>query len=74
MLAGDVCYEQDLSLRVFDWLRALAGKGTTVLLGDPGRTYLPKQGLAKGVTYAVQTSRELEDTDVRNASVWRGLG
>jgi predicted nicotinamide N-methyase len=40
-------------------------------LGDPGRTYLPKNGLERIVAYGVKTSRELEDTDVRNAMVWR---
>ncbi len=40
-------------------------------MGDPGRTYLPKDGLEWVVRYAVKTTRELEDTDVRNAVVWR---
>ena len=44
-----------------------------MLIGDPGRTYLPKSGLEKLVSYAVKTTRELEDTDVRNTSVWRLL-
>ncbi len=42
-----------------------------MLLGDPGRSYLPKAGLERVIAYAVQTSRELEDTDLRNAVVWR---
>jgi predicted nicotinamide N-methyase len=71
VLAGDVCYEGPMTLRVEAWLRALAADGTLVLLGDPGRTYLPKQGLERIIAYAVKTSRELEDTDVRNAAVWR---
>ncbi len=57
--------------RVWAWLRALAGRGVGVLIGDPGRTYLPKQGLERVIAYAVQTSRELEDSDLRNAVVWR---
>ena len=71
VLAGDVCYERPMAERVFSWLQALAGQGVQVLMGDPGRTYLPKTGLEKITRYAVQTSRELEDTDVRNAFVWR---
>jgi predicted nicotinamide N-methyase len=51
----------------------LADAGATVLLGDPGRTYLPKEGLERIIAYAVKTSRELEDTDLRNAVVWRVL-
>ncbi len=71
VLAGDVCYEQPMAGRVFDWLVQLAGSGATVLLGDPGRSYLPRQGLEKLATYKVPTTRELEDCDLRNAGVWR---
>jgi predicted nicotinamide N-methyase len=71
VLAGDICYERPLADRVTAWLRSLSESGITVLLGDPGRTYLPKEGLDWLVRYAVKTTRELEDTDVRNAVVWR---
>jgi predicted nicotinamide N-methyase len=71
VLAGDICYERPLADRVTAWLRSLSEAGITVLLGDPGRTYLPKDGLDWLVRYAVKTTRELEDTDVRNAVVWR---
>lgn len=36
VLAGDVCYEREMSERVFAWLTALAARGATVLMGDPG--------------------------------------
>ncbi len=71
ILAGDICYEQPLAQQVEDWLHAHANKGTAVLIGDPGRTYLPKQNLSKLVSYAVKTTRELEDMDVRNTTVWQ---
>ncbi|MDO8838800.1 MAG: methyltransferase [Parvibaculum sp.] len=73
VLVGDVCYEGPLSARIEAWLRTLAGEELPVLIGDPGRTYLPKTGMEKLVSYAVKTTRELEDTDVRNTSVWRVL-
>ena len=66
-------YERPLAERIEAWLRRLAAEGVEVLIGDPGRTYLPKSGLEKLVSYAVKTTRELEDTDVRNTSVWRLL-
>lgn len=71
VLAGDICYERELAERVFAWLQALSARGARVLIGDPGRNYLPKDGLERMISYAVKTTRELEDSDVRNASVWR---
>ncbi len=71
VLAGDICYEQPLADRVMRWLRDLAATGIPVFLGDPGRAYLPKERLEWVVGYAVKTTREIEDTDVRNAVVWR---
>ncbi len=71
VLAGDVCYERPAAERITAWLRGLAGNGCLVLMGDPGRTYLPREGLERVIGYAVKTSRELEDTDLRNAVVWQ---
>jgi predicted nicotinamide N-methyase len=74
VLDGDVCYERPMAEAVEAWLKGLAAQGTAVLLGDPGRSYLPTAGLERVVAYAVKTSRELEDTDVRNTVVWRIVG
>ena len=71
VLAGDVCYERAMSERVFDWLTALAARGALVLIGDPGRNYLPKDRLAPLATYEVQTTRELEDREIRRTTVYR---
>lgn len=71
VLIGDMCYEQPLAERIETWVHVLVEAGATALIGDPGRTYLPKSGLEKLISYAVRTTRELEDTDVRNTSVWR---
>ncbi len=71
VLIGDMCYERPLAERIETWVHALVEAGATALIGDPGRAYLPKSGLEKLISYAVRTTRELEDTDVRNTSVWR---
>jgi predicted nicotinamide N-methyase len=71
--AGDVCYERDMAERLVPWLRALAGRGALVLLGDPGRAYLPAAGLVEHARYLVPTSRELEDRDARDTVVWQVL-
>jgi predicted nicotinamide N-methyase len=71
VLAGDVCYERPAAERIVAWLRSLASERCLVLMGDPGRTYLPRQGLERIIAYGVKTSRELEDSDLRNAVVWK---
>lgn len=71
--AGDVCYEQPMAARVARWLAALAGDGCLVLLGDPGRAYLPASGLRERARYLVPTSQELEDSDTRDGVVWQVL-
>ncbi len=71
VLAGDVCYERPMADRVIPWLRFLAGSGVTVLMGDPGRAYLPEQGLVEVATYNVPTSKELEDRELRVTRVLR---
>jgi predicted nicotinamide N-methyase len=70
ILAGDICYENPLATRVLAWLAAARDAGATVLIGDPGRTYFPKDGLTKLAEYQVQTTRELEDFEVKKTSVW----
>jgi predicted nicotinamide N-methyase len=71
VLAGDVCYEGPMAKSVFAWFQALAGQGVTILMGDPGRTYLPPDGLSEIARYQVPTSVDLEDKATRQTSVWR---
>jgi predicted nicotinamide N-methyase len=71
ILIGDMCYERPLADRLVPWLRALAQRGATVLVGDPGRAYLPKEGLTKIADYAVPTSLDLEDRTVRDTVIWQ---
>ena len=71
VLAADICYEQPAAGRASDWLRGLARRGIDVLIGDPGRTYLPRDELERVATYAVETTTELEDCSLRHTGVWR---
>jgi predicted nicotinamide N-methyase len=71
VLAGDVCYERPMAERVITWFRALAGRGVAILMGDPGRAYLPQSGLVELARYQVPTSLELEDRTQRETIVWR---
>jgi predicted nicotinamide N-methyase len=71
VLAGDVCYEKPMADRVIAWFRALAGRGVAILMGDPGRAYLPRNGLVELARYQVPTTLELEDRQMRETIVWR---
>jgi predicted nicotinamide N-methyase len=62
-----------MASRVARWLEALAGRGLLVLLGDPGRAYLPANGLRERTRYVVPTSRDLEDRETRDGVVWQVL-
>ena len=73
ILLGDMCYERPLAERLLVWLEERRRAGATVLLGDPGRSYFPKSGVEKLATYRVQTTRELEDREIRETSVYRLL-
>jgi predicted nicotinamide N-methyase len=73
VLVGDMCYERPLAERLLAWLTRLAASGATVLLGDPGRSYFPKSGVERLATYRVQTTRDLEDREIRETGVYRLL-
>ena len=70
ILAGDICYEKTLTGRVLNWLQTARAAGVRVLIGDPGRTYFPKSGLAPLAEYQVRTTRELEDFEIKRTGVW----
>jgi predicted nicotinamide N-methyase len=70
ILAGDICYEKPLAARVMAWLEAGARRGARVLIGDPGRSYFPREGLVRLAEYQVPTTRELEDMEVKRTAVW----
>ena len=70
ILAGDICYEKPLAEQVMAWLATAKAQGATVLIGDPGRSYFPKAGLTRLAEYQVQTTRELEDMEVKKTAVW----
>jgi predicted nicotinamide N-methyase len=71
--AGDICYEQPMAERAMRWLRRLAGRGSLVLLGDPGRAHVPGIGLCELARYDVPTSQDLEGRERCDGFVWRVL-
>jgi predicted nicotinamide N-methyase len=71
IMAGDICYQQAMSTTLIRFLRLCAEAGTVVVLADPGRAYVPQEGLVKLASYDVPTSRDIEDKDARTATVYR---
>lgn len=70
ILVGDLFYDRDIAVRLLDWLHAQAAAGKTVLIGDPGRSYLPKSSLRLIAEYQVPVSRALEDAEIKRTGVW----
>ena len=71
VLAGDCWYEGRLAERVMPWLGRARDNGVDVLVGDPGRRYLPTDELVQLASYDVETTTELEDLRQKSAGVYR---
>jgi predicted nicotinamide N-methyase len=67
ILVGDLFYEKSLAESCFAFLQKAKAE---VLIGDPGRSYLPKDKLVKRASYSVPVSRELEDSEIKQTAVW----
>ncbi|MBT5051370.1 MAG: methyltransferase [Rhodospirillaceae bacterium] len=70
ILAGDVFYERAMASSIAQWLSAAARAGGLVLACDPGRAYLPQEGVESVATYDVPTSLDLEDNLSRITTIW----
>lgn len=71
VLAGDVFYDRQFADLIIPWFTTLAASGAVVLVGDPGRSYLPRELLSSLATYEVPVTRVLEDSEVKKTTVWR---
>lgn len=71
VLAGDIAYEADMAGQCFAWLAGLARAGADVVVGDPGRTFLPRDQLTAVATYEIPVTRALEDSEIKRTQVWR---
>jgi len=70
ILVGDLFYEQQTAARCLAFLQQ---SSADILIGDPGRSYLPKELLISVAQYQVPVSRDLEDSEIKQTSVWRFL-
>lgn len=68
---GDLFYERDLAERLLAWLDGFLAAGVPVLVGDPGRSYLPRARLEELASYETPVTRDLEDAEIKRSTVWR---
>jgi predicted nicotinamide N-methyase len=71
LLAGDVFYDREMTAAILPWFDRLAENGIEVLVGDPGRSYCPKDRLTKLAVYEVPVLTALEGSEVKRTTVWR---
>ena len=69
VLAGDAFYERRMAHHALGFLRRMREAGARVLIGDPGRAYLPP-GLTALASYPVPAWAGLEDTEIKPTTVW----
>jgi predicted nicotinamide N-methyase len=71
ILVGDLFYEKTVAARCLTWLWQAQEQGAKVFIGDPGRSYLPKEQLEKLAEYNVPVTRDLEDAEIKKTAVWQ---
>jgi predicted nicotinamide N-methyase len=70
VLAGDVFYSRPMTERVLPFLQRARDGGARVLVGDPGRAYLPRGLFTAVATYDVPVTHALESADSKATTVW----
>jgi predicted nicotinamide N-methyase len=71
VLVGDAFYDRDMAARLLPFLARARQAGALVLVGDPGRAYLPRDRFTQVAAYDVPVERVIEDADVKPTTVWR---
>lgn len=71
LLVGDLFYERELADRVLAFLSTAVRAGARILIGDPGRSYFPRERFEKLAEHRVPVTRELEDAEIKQTAVWQ---
>jgi predicted nicotinamide N-methyase len=70
ILAGDVCYEEEMAAQILPWLETAQRAGTQVLIGDPGRHYFPREIMVLLDAYDVPTTWAVEGAETKRTGVY----
>ena len=71
VLVGDLFYERGLAGLVLAYAERASAGGALVLVGDPERSYFPRERFERAAEYRVPVTRELEDAEIKRTAVWR---
>jgi len=71
VFCGDVFYDKSMADKVLGLIDRFLDRGTDVLVGDPGRSYLPKSRLTELAVYSVPVVGALEDNEIKRTGVYR---
>jgi predicted nicotinamide N-methyase len=71
LLVGDLFYERGLAERTLAYCEQARAHQALVLVGDPQRSYFPRDRFEPLAEYAVPVTRELEDAEIKRTAVWR---
>lgn len=71
VLAGDVFYGTEMAAPILAWLRGLAERGATVLIGDPDRGFLDTSGLVPVARYDAPADNDADGSFLRPTTVYR---
>jgi predicted nicotinamide N-methyase len=74
VLAGDVFYSQGVADRVMPFLERCLNAGIEILVGDPGRAYLPRSRLRLLAEYKVPDFGQAKDGALQPSGVFRFEG
>jgi predicted nicotinamide N-methyase len=56
---------------VLAYIEAATAAGAVVYIGDPQRSYFPRDRFKHLADYQVPVTRELEDSEIKGTAVWR---
>jgi predicted nicotinamide N-methyase len=70
VLAGDVFYSRSMTERVLPFLQRARVAGARVLVGDPGRAYLPRGLFTEVAVYDIPVTQALESAELKVTTVW----
>jgi predicted nicotinamide N-methyase len=71
ILVGDMFYERPLAERALAFVEEAQERGAEILVGDPRRSYFPRERFRQVAEYSVPVTRDLEDMEIKHTAVWR---